>query len=127
MRIWHWSTIEGMALERFQVVLGQKLRELSGTVSRGYLTTSVDAAYTASWHDETLLVDATGGAVTVTLPAAASNKGLRLVVKKIDASANAVTVDGNSSETIDGAATVSTTTQYDVWRLHCDGAAWHLL
>jgi len=72
-------------------------------------------------------VNATSGAVTVTLPAAASNTGMRVSIKKIDASANAVTIDGNGSETIDGATTSSLASQYDVATLICDGTEWFSL
>lgn len=50
-------------------------------------------------------VDASGGAVTMTLPALASNLNKKFRVKKIDSSANAVTVKGNGSELVDFANT----------------------
>ena len=70
------------------------------------------------------LADASLGAVTITLPAASLSKGLTLTIKKTDATANAVTADGSGSETIDGSATVTTTTAYGVIRLYCDGIEW---
>jgi hypothetical protein len=79
---------------------------------------SVDAS------DTVILANATGGAVTVTLPAVATSEGRQLIVKKIDASANAVTIDGAGSETIDGTTTKSTTTQYALYRIVCDGTYW---
>jgi len=68
--------------------------------------------------------DATSGAVTFTLPAAVSSTGRVLIFKKVDASANAMTIDGSGAETIDGATTKATTTQYGAFRLWCDGATW---
>lgn len=85
---------------------------------------SVTAAYSALTTDSVVLVDCTAGAVTVTLPKAADCKGCELNFKKTDASANAMTVDGNGSETIDGAANVSTTTRYASYTVHSDGANW---
>lgn len=58
-----------------------------------------------------LLCDASAGAITVTLPAIAGNTA-EYQVKKTDASANTVTVDGNAAETIDGGATAVLLAQY---------------
>lgn len=83
--------------------------------------------YTAAQTDFTLLCDATSGNITVTLPAAASNSGRIYVIKKIDASANTVTIDGNASETIDGATTVVLSAQYASKMIQCDGSNWFIL
>lgn len=56
-----------------------------------------------------VFVDATIGNTIVNLPAAAGNL-TKITVKKIDATANYVRLDGNGAETIDGAATVDITT-----------------
>lgn len=85
------------------------------------------AAYTATIYDDVILVDATAGAITITLPSATSSTGLRLTVKKADSSANAVTVDGNASETIDGATTKSLAAQWDKITVVCSGAAWYVV
>lgn len=85
-----------------------------------------DTPYSAS-ASEVVTVNATGGAVTVNLPAAASSTDAMIIVKKIDASANAVTVDGNLSETIDGATTVVIGNQYTSLTFICDGTGWHIL
>ncbi len=82
------------------------------------------ANYTATSSDYLLLVDATAGAVTITLPAASSSSGMVLIVKKTDSGANAVTVDANGAETIDGVTTVGLTTQYDSVKIQCDGTEW---
>jgi hypothetical protein len=61
---------------------------------------------------ETVLVDATGGNVTITLPLAAASPFRKYNIKKIDATANTVTITGSGGETIDGAATQVIVTQY---------------
>lgn len=88
---------------------------------------SVAAAYTATALDATLIADATSAAFTVTLPAVASCKGKVLTVKKVDAGANAVTVDGNGSEEIEGSATVSLSAQWDSVTVQSTGSAWIIL
>ena len=71
------------------------------------------ANYTVTANDGVIECDATTGAITLTLPAVATaTAGTTYTLKKTDASANAVIFDGNAAETIDGAATVQTTTQY---------------
>ncbi len=78
--------------------------------------------------DETLiLVNATSGNVTLTLPAAADFVDRVIVAKKTDASGNSLILDGDGSETIDGSTTQSTTTQYDIIRVISDGAVWWTL
>lgn len=77
--------------------------------------------------DYAVFADATAGAITVNLPAVASSAGRALVVKKIDASGNAVTLDGSGAETIDGAATQAIAAQYDALMVVCDGAAWWIV
>ncbi|HAV42625.1 TPA: hypothetical protein DCX15_01220 [bacterium] len=62
----------------------------------------VTTNYTVTDEDHTILVDATAGPVTVTLLPVAGIEGREYVVKKIDASVNAVTVTSVSN--IDGVA-----------------------
>ena len=68
---------------------------------------SVAATTTLTTKDYTLLVDASGGAAIVNLPALSSiTEGRTWVVIKIDATANAVTIDPSGTETINGALTL---------------------
>jgi hypothetical protein len=72
------------------------------------------------------LIDTTSGNVTVTLPTAKEAKGEWIVFKKIVA-ANTMTIDGNESETIDGATTQSTTTQWSTLEIVSDGTSWYVI
>jgi hypothetical protein len=92
----------------------------AGIVSKG-------ADYTLTASDRTVVVDASGAARTMTLPAAASHAGRIYTIKKTDSSANTVTIDGNASETIDGATTKVLTAQFEVVTIQCDGANWHII
>lgn len=102
-------------------------REINRTVD-GYLfpVMSVTTTYTMNLNDALILCDATGGAFTVTLKPAAECKEKLVIIKKVDNTAN-VTVDGDGSETIDGATTYSLTTQYQAVRLMSDGTKWHVV
>jgi flagellar basal body rod protein FlgB len=89
--------------------------------------TSKTADYTATATDTTILVDASGAARTITLPAASGISGRIYVIKKTDSSGNAVTVDANASETIDGATTYALSAQYKFVVIQCDGTNWHII
>lgn len=71
-----------------------------------------------------ILGDATGGAITLTLPLAGQFKGRTFVISKLDGSANAVTIDGNGSETINGATTYVLNNQYDSVTIRSTGSEW---
>lgn len=88
-------------------------------------TRSVSTATTATTSDYTIRADATAAAFSVTLPASPV-LGQVINVKKIDASANAVTVDGNGKN-IDGTATKSIGTQYTTITVQYNGATWDVL
>ncbi|HSC14498.1 MAG TPA: hypothetical protein VLI71_05235, partial [Gammaproteobacteria bacterium] len=57
----------------------------------------------------------------------ASFPNLKLTVKKIDATANAVTIDGDGAETIDGAATQSLPAQWNAKTVQSNGVAWFII
>jgi hypothetical protein len=82
------------------------------------------STYTALATDEMILVDATLGAVTINLPTAVGVTGRKLQVKKTDSSANAVTVDANSAETIDDSLTQVLATHNQAIDLYSSGANW---
>lgn len=88
---------------------------------------TVTAAYTALGTDYVIRADATGAAFTVTLPPAADVKKRTYQVKKVDVSANAVTVDASGAELIDGAATFSLAAAYDAVTLYSNGTGWDVL
>lgn len=79
----------------------------------------------ASDQNKMITVDASGGARTISLLAAATaGSGFRVSIKKIDSSANTVVIDPNGAETIDGAATFTLSNQYEAIMLVCTGSAW---
>lgn len=84
---------------------------------------SKTAAYTATDDDVWIRVDTTGGAVTITLPTAASIAGRYYIVQKI-AGGNNVTVDGDGAETINGAANKTISTQWAALLVISDGTNW---
>ena len=69
------------------------------------------------------LINATSGAVTVTLPTAVSNAA-SFIIKKTDSSTNKVTIDGYSTETIDGGTTYVLNDQYKYVEIVSNGTNW---
>jgi hypothetical protein len=77
--------------------------------------------------DALILANATSGDVTVTLLTAKARTGRDIFVKKTDSSANAVIIDPEGSETLDGAATISLLSQNAVRGYRSDGTNWRLI
>lgn len=83
----------------------------------------------ATLQANTFLVkaDASAGNVTVNLPAAAGAANRIINIKKMDATANTVTVDGNGAETIDSGATAVLTVQWECITVISDGTQWLII
>ncbi len=82
------------------------------------------ASGSATAEQAVVLCDASGGAFTLTLPAASDWSGKFIKVKKSEGSANGVTVDGNASETIDGVASIVLESPYAAVMLVSNGSNW---
>jgi len=78
-----------------------------------------DSPYSASWG-ELVLCNTSGGNLEIDLPAAGSNSGKTIHIKHVTAG-NTLTIDGNSSETIDKSATVTDTTAGNSYLVASDG------
>jgi hypothetical protein len=74
-----------------------------------------------------VFANAASGAITVNLPLAASNEGRTVFIKKIDGSANAVTVSTVASDDIEGSSTYSLPTQFkSVTLVSQGGVRWYI-
>lgn len=94
------------------------------------MVTSWSTAYTtvASDHQKLINCNASGGAFSITvLGSTTAGEGYEFIVKKTDSSVNAVTIDGNASETIDGATTLVLSNQYEAAWLRVDGSNLHVI
>lgn len=99
---------------------------LSGT---GYTlaTRTESSAYTADVNtDDVILVNTTGGNVTITLPPAAG-RNRPYYIKNIGTGSNTMTIDADGAETIDNNANVSTSTSMESFTLISDGTSWWLV
>lgn len=90
-------------------------------------TTKTTGTYTLDYTYDIVLCNCAGGAITLNLPAAADSNGWEYTITKIDSTANSVTIDGNSSETIDGETTKVINFQYTSLTITCNGSGWYIL
>mgnify|MGYP003344750567 CR=1 FL=1 len=130
-----WSTTTGMFMRVSSVTRQFADLDSTQTLASKTLTTPIcngirmtvvtqTSAYTATTSVSTILCSATTAAFTVTLPTSVGNSGLVYRIKKIDSSANAITIATTSSQTIDGALTYSLPTQWNFVVLQSDGTNW---
>lgn len=113
------------ALSGFGVATPVSTLDTDGSIGMDITSTSTDITLNATHC--TVLVDASGAARTITLPAASGCTRRIYTIKKTDNSANVVTIDGNASETIDGATTQPLNTQWEYLKIQCNGTAWFII
>ena len=95
----------------------------AGTLSTGNAVTLLSINLDERYH--TLIVDTPVSVITVNLPAASTCARRVYVVKNINV--NAVTVQANGAETIDGANTYPLVAQWSHVMIQSDGSAWFVI
>jgi len=100
------------------------MADLTDRYERDHATTTAALYFPSTEY--TIFADTSSNAVTVSLPAAASNDKRVFVIKKTDA-ANKVVVDGSGSETIDGALTYEMFGIYDWVKVQSNGTNWFII
>ncbi|HEY5969337.1 MAG TPA: hypothetical protein VIU35_15265 [Chitinophagaceae bacterium] len=96
--------------------------------SQPFEVTTASTAYTPNKTDKTIFADASSASFTITLPAAAIvEAGKTYTIKRTNAGANTVIVDGNGSETIDGIASLRLNQRFDYLQLQSDGTNWMVI
>jgi len=118
--------VDGTALININTDNGVDKLQVNGSISgigfkQAYVTKT--GAYTATNDD--YVIDCTSGTFTVTLPASSGRTGRILIIK--NSGAGTITVDGNASETIDGATTYSLSVQYATVQIMSDGTNWKII
>jgi len=112
---------------------GQALTVSSGlpawddAASPTFATATKTTNYTITGSDTVIFADATSGNVTITLPLASGLPGYRFYVKRIDGSANSVTVQRTNSDTIDGQTSHTLDVQYMSVTLVSNGSNWFII
>ncbi len=98
-----------------------------GLAYNANVTMVTESSYQVQKRDHTILVDATTANVTIYLPPTSTKGFPFVVIKKVDSSGHSVTIDADGAQTIDGAATVSLSAQYQTVLLHANDSAWYTL
>lgn len=113
-RVWYMNSVEAIRITTAPVV------KISSSLAYNVTALSGNTTLVAGTHQ--VVLDNSGGAAnTITLPAANAQTGLHIIVVKTDSSVNVVTVAAAGADTIEGAASVSLTTQYKKVHLMSDG------
>lgn len=99
-------------------------------IPRAMITNAVvqskTTTYTALTSDDVINASASGGAWTLALYPVSGNAGRSLIIKKTDSTLNAITIDPNASEQIEGATTTTLNTINESVTIYCDGTAWYI-
>lgn len=110
--------------------LGASPRRWSTTYTDGF-STNVETYGSGSVllddKNNVVLGDCTSGALTVNLQTAVGRRGLQYHIKKIDSSANTLTIDADGTETIDGQLTQVLNTQYQSLTIVSDDSNWFII
>ena len=85
-----------------------------------------NTAYAVTNNNATILVNYPAAPFSVVLPSASTVTGQQYQIKKIDSSANAVTVSTTSSQTIDGNLTYPLATTYKSVTVQSDGSNYYI-
>lgn len=88
---------------------------------------TISSTTTLTSIDNIVFVNAGSGALTVNLPSAINLEGKIYQVKKTDSTFSIVTIDGNSSETIDGDISTGLATKGESLKIISDGSNWKIL
>jgi hypothetical protein len=81
---------------------------------------------TAVYGNKVIFANATAGAVTINLPTAVGNLA-RFTIKKIDSTANTVTIDPNGAQTIDGSPTAVIRVENVSLDIISNGTNWYVV
>lgn len=96
--------------------------DFNASVQFAYVAKTAD--YTATALDYTIAVTCSSADITITLPTAVGITGRTYNIKKMDATAYTVIIDGAGTETIDGDTAKAIATQYDSLQIQSTGAGW---
>lgn len=99
----------------------------SSQASNFTVTAMTSGSITTGSAKTIYLINATSGNVTASLPAASTASGLTVAFKRTDNSANTVTIQGHSTDNIDGSNTQTLSAQYSFMVLACDGTEWNII
>ena len=119
---WRWNTVSNFL--GVDEGTPSSTLDVGGSVATAFVGLAANTTLDATHH--TILGDASGGAITLTLPAASAAAGREYRVTKSDSSSNTVTVARAGGDTIDGQTSVALGSQYEALSFVSDGSNWFL-
>jgi hypothetical protein len=126
----------GLSGSTTNIAIGSSVSGATSTTALNGITTAAGirqalttktAAYTLTTLDYTVLGNATTASFSLTLPTSVGATGQVYIIKKVDSTANTVTITTTSSQTIDGSSSKVLSYQYDGFQLQSDGANWMII
>jgi hypothetical protein len=123
------SALQDRAVTGIKIALATIEREnlAVGAIGRSSQPTTRTSNYTIQSTDDTVFVDGSGGAFTVTLPTAVGIQGRKFKVVRVDdtvAEANQITIGTTSSQTINGASSKKICSQWEMFEFESNNANW---
>ena len=106
-------------------ITAQDVRRGGGGTDYSYTVLSKSATYTVVNTDGQNVLVLASNTITINLYAVSGNAGKTVTVK--NAGAGTITIDANSTETIDGALTQTISAANQSLTLVCTGSAWVLI
>src|SRR5208283_3784854 len=95
---------------------------INGSLAISTVVVSTAGTYNATSSNGVILVKGSGTAVyNICLPLSSSVPGREYIIKRIDASANTVSITISGGDTIDGQGTISIAAQYQSYTVISDG------
>ncbi len=124
------DTLDGHHASEFPLLSGNNtftgMNTFGGSVAFPIISTDSNLTLTNSHY--TVLVSAFDSNITITLPNASGINGRIYVIKRIDNRAMySVVIQAQSGQTIDGASSISLSTQYATVVIQAYGGNWHIL
>ncbi len=126
----------GLSGSTTNIAIGSNVSGATSTTALNGVTTAAGirqalatktANYTLTTLDYTVLGNATTASFSLTLPTSVGATGQVYIIKKVDSTANTVTILTTSSQTIDGSTSKVLSYQYDGFQLQSDGANWIII
>jgi hypothetical protein len=114
------------------LVLASETNTQSSAIEQIQRLVGTSAAFTSSTNylastEGVIYANALSNNITIDLPDVSTNSGKRYLIKKTDASTNQVILDPNSTQTIDGKASLTIFIENAVAYIESDGTEWKLL
>jgi len=116
-------------LGRFPQVWIRWFTEVCDAITRNNFSnvSTVTADLTLGIDNSTILCDASGGVITITLPDVVEFSGFKFYIKKIDVSANDVTIDGNGANVENASTRLLSGSGRPSLETQSDGTEWWII